>query len=549
MSFTKHHASFGIWTVQGDRPLFEQRDNGCFSLQSEELFATLNEHAFEASQAPALNSVECGFCGGAHLLDGTFNPRKNIFGDHAYFAVRVDTHAAPAQLKTALKQREIEAVTNGHGKASKGEKADAAEEAVRILQREAKDGKYRKSKLAFVLWNIPTGRLYCSATSNAMLDPVVDLMRRAFGIKFSPVTPGSLAAGLVAKIGSSARALEDARPSPFIEHPTDPKEKYPGIPWMAGARDLRDFLGNEFLLWAASQPGEIGDIQFTPYGSLTVECAYAIGGRATFVPSESGSPLRDPDCRKAIASGKWPRKMGLMIADHEHGFELNLHGDHWEIGAKLPEDENANSDREVAEHSLTMMLKAVDLLERLYEQFLHHRLSPSGGWEQAGRPAVSKWLAGLAPGDGKAPSQAMLEKIELSQKLMEAYEACKAITKAEAWDGVCADHLHQIQTRMKANGENILVAATRLQKAERNKGKAPYFLAAAAHSIIGEELERRAPTQSVMETVQEFATKAAKGESTSNPKADKALKKLRDIGRKEGGSVSIKVGDGPEIQL
>lgn len=410
MPFLSGRVSYLRLRVAGDAPA--QVDDAFLGI--------LADHAFKESPAPRVGVAEVGFCTGVHLLDSQFTYEKNGYGPVAHFALRVDQHQVPADLKKAhrLINEQASATTSASGFASRADKADAKDAAQRAIEEELVGGKYRRSKVVPILWDLEKNFIYCAAPGDTILEELAKLMREAFAVKLQPLSSGARAAELMSDAGGSVRAFDDLRPSPFTPPPADGRDddetpksdrNIPGIPWAAKARDQRDFLGNEFLMWLLwkSQEGAIetpqsyavGAVNITPWKSLDLDCAWAVTGKTTLrlggtTDEGGGSPLRAPECGKALATGKWPRKMGFMLSNGENGFEITLQGDQFLVsGALLPEVEQADSDRELADARVASIRELDRTLDATFAAFLELRVGKK--WE-AEQEKISKWLASRA---------------------------------------------------------------------------------------------------------------------------------------------------------
>ncbi len=406
MPFLSGRASYSRLRVSGDAP----------SQVDDALLGILKDHAFVQSPAPRVGVLESGFTTGVHLLDTQFSYEKNGYGPVAHFALRVDSHQVPGDMKKALRMiHEQSAVAaSGSGFASRADKADAKDAAAREMDEKLANGQYRRSKLVPILWDLEKQLIYCAAGSNAVIEELAKKMHEAFSIKLQPLSAGACAAELMSAAGGSVRAFEDLRPSPFTPAPADGREEdtgpgqdhtIPGVPWVAKAKDLRDFLGNEFLLWLLwkSQEGAIetpekyaiGTVNITPWKSLDLDCAWAITGKTTLRMGSidgdgGGSPMGTPECGKALAIGKWPRKLGMMLANGENGFELTLQGDQMTVsGCRLPAIDEVDSERELADARIHLIRELDRTLEATYAAFLARRVGSA--WETE-REKISKWL-------------------------------------------------------------------------------------------------------------------------------------------------------------
>ena len=101
---------------------------------------------------------------------------------------------------------------------------------------------------------------------------------------------------------------------------------------------------------------------------------------------------------KALQAGKWPRKLGLILSDHDREWSLDLQGDLFRVsGLKLPKPEELpGSEREAIEERLESTLRLDDLLLSMFDVFLRERFS--GTWATR-RDELKAWITQK----GKAP--------------------------------------------------------------------------------------------------------------------------------------------------
>jgi hypothetical protein len=414
MSFTSGRVSFVRFAVVGDAPATVDNTT----------LATLAQHSFRETEVGAPSEVEAGFTTGEHLFDTQFTYEKNGYGAAGVllvFALRIDTHKVPSEVKHAYKRMNESALAQGNpsGFASKSQKKEAMETAERQIHEDLASGKFRKSKTVPLLWDLTRQELYVGGASNAVVEQLARLMREAFSVQLEQLSPGALAGRFLRAMGKG-RDYEDLRPSPFTRPPDAPEpeaggddEEAPGavqigsvplVPWTQSSTDLKDFLGNEFLLWVWWQVdrGEgLIDIVNPESGkstyaaavvidkSLEMECAWGVTGKQTL---KSEKPTRMPEASEALACGKWPRKASLILADTGDNlqWELGLQSDKWAVsGASMPEASEAESMREVTEHRLECTRKLAALLDAVYVEFLKVRISP--GWANK-RGVIRKWI-------------------------------------------------------------------------------------------------------------------------------------------------------------
>jgi hypothetical protein len=412
MSFTSGRVSFARFNVVGDAP--PTVDNT--------MLATLAEHSFRETEVGAPSEIEAGFTTGEHLYDTQFSYEKNGYGAAgvlAVFALRVDTNKVPSEVKHAYKRMNESALAqaNPSGFATKSQKKEAIETADRQIHEDLASGKYRKSKTVPILWDLTRQEIYVGGANNTVVEQLSRLMREAFNLQLEQLTPGAIAGRYLRSTGKS-RDYEDLRPSPFTKPPDAPAQSeeeeaaghgsvgaVPLVPWTQSSTDLKDFLGNEFLLWLwwnIDRGESLIDVPNSDGGksisaaavvldkTLEMECAWEITGKQSL---KADKPTRMPEAAEALVTGKWPRKAGMILADTADNlqWELTLQADKWVVsGAALPEAAEAESMREVAEHRLECTRKLAWLLDALYLEFLKVRVSPAWGNKRA---AIRKWIA------------------------------------------------------------------------------------------------------------------------------------------------------------
>ncbi|MEX0886927.1 MAG: hypothetical protein WD009_10860, partial [Phycisphaeraceae bacterium] len=426
MPFHAGRITFCRFRITGDAPT--SVDDTALSI--------LREHAFRETEVGAPDEVEVGWTTGQHLLDTQFTYEKNGFGDAGsgggamlLAAMRIDTHKVPADVKQAYRQINEQAAASGNpsGYASKAQKQEASELAGRQIHEDLAAGKYRKSKLVPVLWDLRRGALYCGATGNVVQEQLARLLRASFAVELEPLSAGSLAGDILRSEGRR-RDWEDLHPSPFTPAPpeahaamddadavnTDPT--IPTIPWRAQAVDLKDFLGNEWLIWlwhltetaegvvSVAGGGESarsgggggdggGEAYITIDRSLDMDCAWGVRGKQTLRTGVTAGPIsliRLPEAGEALVTGKWPRKLGLILADAECQWELTLQGDRLHVSsAALPEVADAQTPRELTEARLMLVQRLAATLDGMYATFLDERTSSA--WPTR-RETIAAWI-------------------------------------------------------------------------------------------------------------------------------------------------------------
>ncbi len=408
MGLTSGRATFSRFKVEGDPPL----------AVDQALIDRAAEARFHESPHGTPDEVETGWCGGDHLLDMQFSYEKNGFGDMLLLGMRMDTHRIPAEVKKAyrLMHEQAAAASNPTGFATRQQKREAADMAGQQIHEDLVAGRFRRSRLVPVLWDLRRGWVYSSASVNAVTEALMGLFRRTFELELTAMTAGALATHLVHQRGHT-RDIEDMRPSPFTPPPHQARSRAddaepqhenttPTVPWAFGGIDSRDFIGNEWLIWLwylceneeglvkvpGGADGRERELAITLFKSLEMECAWDASGRQTL---KAHAPTQLPEAAEALAEGKWPRKTGMIVADTEGGegeqFELTLQADRLQVSAALlPMLEDAETPREVTEHRLQQVRHLTDTLDRLMEAFLQRRTG--SGWPTL-RGHIRSWIA------------------------------------------------------------------------------------------------------------------------------------------------------------
>jgi len=401
MPFNTGRVSFCRFHVAGDAPT--RVDATAMDI--------LQQFAFKESTIGAPDEVESGFVTGEHLLDTQFTYEKNVFGDALWFAIRIDTHKPPADVRKAYRKinEQAAAAASPTGFASKAERKDAADLAARQLHEDLAAGKFRRSKSVQLLWDLPSRTLYCAAAGTSVIEQLTSLMREAFAVRLEYLSAGAHCGHLLRDAGKG-RDYEDLKPSAFTKPPAratahaddadGPRAlSTPLVPWVVQSTDLKDFLGNEWLMWlwwiseekqgSAPLKTKLGlDEAFVTLDkTLDMDCAWEAGGKQTL---HGDGPTRLAEAAEALRTGKWPRKSGLIVSDGEHQWELALQADRMIVtAAALPDIEDAASPRELTEARIDLTLRLAAVLDGVYAAFLDER---TGGKWDATRTKIKQWI-------------------------------------------------------------------------------------------------------------------------------------------------------------
>jgi hypothetical protein len=121
--------------------------------------------------------------------------------------------------------------------------------------------------------------------------------------------------------------------------------------------------------------------------TLNLECPRGVTGHETI--SHEG-PTRLPEARRAIQSGKLPRKVGLTLVRHGEQYELTLHAETLGVGgAKLPPPDEAADARGKLDDRANQLRALIETLDLLYNAFGEKRFGKDWEAELAG---MQKWL-------------------------------------------------------------------------------------------------------------------------------------------------------------
>lgn len=381
MGFFSGRVSFLRFRVEGAAP----------GLFGPDHLARLEANQIGKQRVAAADGVECGWIAGEHILDTAFELEKNVVNDTLQFGMRVDVNKIPSDLLRAYTAIELQALAskNPSGRPSLKQKREAREAARYRIEEEAKDGRYLKRKAYPVLWDGQANELLFGATSVTALDRLLTLFQHTFGQGLEILTAGSLAFRL-AEPHRLTRGIDDATLSPFVPHASTGEAA-----WIVDETS-RDFLGNELLLWLWYHLENEDDTLRLSDGSeatlmltstLALECPRADTGKESITHE---GPTRLPEARRAVQSGKLPRKTGLTVVRHDSQYDLTLQAELLAVsGARLPAPESAE-ERARLEERVTQLRHLIETFDLVYEVFIVRRASDDWG-KELGR--MQKWLA------------------------------------------------------------------------------------------------------------------------------------------------------------
>ncbi len=392
------------------------------------LLDKLRDQAIGKRRDMHASEEEVGWIGGRHLLDTEFDIEKNVLLDCLHFGMRVDASRIPPDLLHAYTQLELDALLRDHhpaegrtkrptrsGDDSSDESAEAAshargngrarqfaklkkqavDAARQRAAQEVKQGRYRRMQQAPLLLDSRDDMLYLGATTPALVERLLPLFKDTFDKKIESVTAGSLAYAWAEARGLSRR-VESMQPSRFVEHPggADRADVY----WTSGDPTSRDYLGNEFLVWLwytlAEETDTIAlsdktEASFVIVKQLAMECPWAESGKAMF---SADGPAALPESRRALQTGKLPRKAGFIISRQGEQYEFVLQAESLSVtSGALPKLEVNGNPRAMYEERIEQIRHLARTIDLLYGAFLEKRTATE--WAED-LEKIKTWLSG-----------------------------------------------------------------------------------------------------------------------------------------------------------
>jgi hypothetical protein len=387
MGFASGAVSFRRFAVVGESP----------TAVDQNLLDKVAEHALRPTETGVPEEIEYGWSGGRHVLDGNFSFEHNVFADCLFLGLRIDTNKVPGDLKKAYQIMEEDAVAaeNPSGFISKLQKRDVKDTVRRKIDDDLRSGKFRRSKLIPLLWDLTTQTLYGSVSGKSF-EILAELFERTFGVNLMPMSAGSIALRLLEPHGRR-RDYEDLRPTRFVSGP-EGEGQLPDYPWVMKGPEPKDFVGNEFLLWLwheadhragliKTETKGVGEVTVFIDRSLDLDCSYGQTGRDSL---RGDGPSRMPEARDALRSGKVPRKAGLLVHVNKQDFKLTFNPEGFVVSAGvLPEVEEADTPRVLFEERIALLRDFAKTLDGLFETFL--KLRGSSSWE-AQVSGIRRWI-------------------------------------------------------------------------------------------------------------------------------------------------------------
>jgi len=379
----------------------------------------LDPKFFEALRESALGELEpikpgemhVGFTAGRHLFDRAFDYERVGFGSGVMLGYRVDTVRVPPEIKKAYIAMSEDARTqpskDGAGAfLPRTAKKEARDDAMRRIEDEIGEGRYRRPKHAPIWWDFSKSTLYAALSNDVEIQALNRLMLDTLGVKIEPRSAGRVALDLIAAKGRTddyddlrAQPLSSAPPEIEIarEDGSRASADRPELPWTSN--EPQDFLGNLFLFWlwwhCDTREGLVdtadGEVAIVIDKTLDLECAWGLSGRTSL---RGDAPTRRAETARAVQLGKWPRKIGLTVSQFDRVWECTLQGDRFEVsGLKLPKPEDKpQSLRAAVEERLDSFATFDQALMSMYRAFIEVRTSRA--WDSC-RAEMRNWISEL----------------------------------------------------------------------------------------------------------------------------------------------------------
>lgn len=401
MPFRSGAITYRRFSVTGDVP----------NLLDSKVFDALREHALGELEPIKPGETHVGWTAGRHLFDRAFDYERVGFGSGMMIGFRADSVRVPPEIKKAYiamaEDARVQASKDGSGSyLPKTAKKEAREDALRRIDDEITEGRYRRPKHAPLWWDFSKSTLYAAISADTEVQALRRLMVDSLGMTIAPRTAGTLALDIIAAKGRT-NDYDDLRAEPLSSAPPEielaredgsrASPDRPELPWTAN--EPQDFLGNLFLFWlwwhCDAREGLVetadGEVSILIDKTLDLECAWGFTGRTSL---RGDAPTRRAETARAVQLGKWPRKIGLTLSSFGRVWECTLQGDRFEVsGLKLPKPEDKpQSLRAAVEERLDSFATFDAALMSLYQTFIDERCSRS--WDSR-RAEMRAWVSEL----------------------------------------------------------------------------------------------------------------------------------------------------------
>ncbi len=361
----------------------------------DDFLRAVNDYGF-GKRGSADPYTQVGWIPAGALFDPELTAEKVAFGRFAYLGLRIDKLNPPANIVRSYVQMEEDVALRASGREflTKGERRQARETAKERAEQEARSGMFRRIASYPLLIDLERNELLFGNLGATVAEKLLELFGSTFQRGLDPVQPDPLAETLMRE---ESRALEQLTPFHLVESPFEGDGDGSSLDHV----DL-NYLGKEFLTWLWFKlDAERSSLTLTDGNELTVmidrtlrlECDFGMTGTDVIT---SDAPAGLPEAKAALAIGKQPTKMGLVIGSTLGDFSLVLDGRKWTVsGLILPEDDEDRSAAEAFEQRFELIFDCAHLLEVIFELFLRNRVARDWAGELR---SMSAWARGGSKG-------------------------------------------------------------------------------------------------------------------------------------------------------
>ncbi len=327
--------------------------------------------------------------------DPSFRADGTFFGGYLALALRLDRWKFPSSLvKTKMAAAE-KAFLEKHQKErlSRADKAEIRDAVERRLRREGEP----TSKAIELAWNLNDGELRVFGRSQLLVEHLIELFEKTFGVELVAAGPWILA--MEQKLGKEAdKLLASIEPCSFHTK----KQPQSGAtrseePSLAELVETRRFLGREFLAWLWFRTELLStELRIEGFGAAEVWLEKQI---VLETQTEAGkerstlagvAPSGSKEARTAMRSAKLPVRAKLAVRRAEQDWSLGFDADAFAFGSvKIPALLTGEGDDPF--HERMQLLEEIEAaMLSLYREFLLARVKPAFLSETL--PAMHGWL-------------------------------------------------------------------------------------------------------------------------------------------------------------
>lgn len=379
---------------------------GPITKMNEQSFAqAVNKHAFGKYGSASADGSETGWISPDHLFDANITAEKIFYDRFVYLQMRLDRTAPPGNiLRSYLRMEELAARDQDDPKPlTKRERQAAREAAVARAQEEAKAGMYRRIAAVPVLIDLRAGVVYFGNLGATAGDKFIILFRDTFDSALEPGTSDHLAFRIMDAAGDP-RAIEEAQPFHLVSPRTIREDHDNEFHF-----DDQTYLGREFLTWLWYKT-DVQEGMFSAGGEniaamiaqvMRLDCDFKLTGSDII---RSDGPGQTPEAKAAIAIGKQPTKIGLILGARGGDYSFVLDGPRFTVsGLRLP-DPSEGDRRARLEERFGQIAEVAGLLDMLYALFVGTRASPDWPRELGAMTAWATPSAAPAPDKLRFPA-------------------------------------------------------------------------------------------------------------------------------------------------